>query len=73
MSKIVTKLEDVGDERDQKVLAVVAKVWFNGDIQAALDWYNKSGQEMEELEKQTGVVTWPNGKPIEVQLRFKQK
>jgi hypothetical protein len=71
MAKIATKLEDVGDENWQRIFAAITDLWFNGDQQAMLDWYNKKGQELEELEKQPGVVRYPNGRPTEVQLRFK--
>ena len=47
MAKIATKLEDIGDERDQAVFMATVKLYFNGDFQAALDHYNQSAAELE--------------------------
>lgn len=52
MSKTATKLEDIGDERDQAVFMAVVKLWFNGDLQAALDHYNGKMVELEKLENE---------------------
>lgn len=70
MAKTATKIEEIGDERDQAVFMAMTKLWFNGDLQAALDDYNKSIAELEELEKQPGVVTSPFDKKAEVVLRI---
>jgi len=68
MRKPATKLEDIGNERDQAVFMAVVKVWFDGDIQAALDYYNETRQMYDELEKQPGVVTSPFDNIAEVRL-----
>jgi hypothetical protein len=73
MAKKATKLEDIGDERDQKVFAAVAKVWFGGDDQAMLDWYNEKGEELENMERQSGVVTSAKTNFSEAHLRFKHQ
>lgn len=52
----VAKLEDIGDERDQKVFMTIAENWFGGNVQAMLDDYNRIQEKYEELEKQPGVV-----------------
>lgn len=41
MVKIATKLEDIGDDRDQAVFMAAVKVWFDGDFQKALDARNR--------------------------------
>ena len=70
MARTVTKLEDFGDERDQAVFAVIAKKWFNGDLQALFDDYNRKQAEREELEKKPGVVFSVFDNVAEVRLRF---
>ena len=45
MAQKATKLEDIGDERDQKAFMAGVKVFFDGNIQAALHEYNKSVAE----------------------------
>ena len=68
MAKKATKLSDIGDERDQKVFLAVTQVFHNGDLQAALDHYNKSQEELDELEKQPGVVSSPFDDKVETRL-----
>lgn len=41
MTEIATKLEDIGDERDQAVFMATVRLWFGGNFQAALDEYNR--------------------------------
>lgn len=69
MAKKATCLQDIGDERDQAVFMATVKLWFNGDLQAALDYYNETQEYYEELEKQPGVVTSPFHNKAEVRLK----
>ncbi|MEI7847290.1 MAG: hypothetical protein WCK35_15935 [Chloroflexota bacterium] len=69
MAKKATKLEDIGDERDQKVFMTTVKVWFNGDFQAALDRYNRTQEKYEALERQPGVVTSPFSNTAELRMK----
>lgn len=72
MEKNVTRLEDIGDERDQAVFMASVKVFFDGDFQAALDHYNNTQEEYAELEKQAGVVFSPFTNKAEIQLRIRR-
>ena len=72
MTQKVTKLEDIGDERDQKVFAAIAKKWFGGDMQAMLDEYNRIQVEHERLDAEIDArnkkIT--NANTAEVRLRI---
>jgi hypothetical protein len=68
MSKIATRLEDIGDERDQAVFMATVKVFFNGDFQAALDHYNKSAAELDEHRRIRAKIKTPS--TAEVHLRI---
>jgi hypothetical protein len=73
MVKIATKLEDIGSERDQAVFMATVKLWFGGDIQAALDHYNASVAELEALDAEIDAREQKLAPPktAEVKLRFK--
>ncbi len=71
MAKIATKLEDIGDERDQAVFMATVKLWFNGDFQAALINYNEKMVVLEKLETETDARKKANHQTTtEVRLRI---
>ncbi len=71
MAKIATKLEDIGDERDQAVFMAAVKLWYNGDIQLALADYNDAQAEDEKNEIQKSNTT-PSDKS-EIYIRFSRQ
>ena len=70
MAMKATKLEDIGNERDQKVFMTMVKLWFNGNFQIALDERNKMLAERDALVLQRGITESPLGNIIEVKFRL---
>lgn len=70
MAKIATKLEDIGDERDQAVFMATVKLWFNGDLQAALDRYNAAQEKYDALDAEIEKREQKAEKKAEVHFRF---
>jgi hypothetical protein len=68
MAKKATKLEDIGDERDQAFFLAAAQVLFNGDLQKAFDNYNEAELKYEQAVKD-GLVTGSSTSKSEVRLK----
>lgn len=47
MAKQITKVTDVGDEVDQAFFMAVVKVLFDGDVKAAIAFYNETQRKYE--------------------------
>lgn len=69
MTKIATRLEDIGDERDQAVFMATVKLWFNGDFQAALDHYNAAQLKYDALDAEIEKREQKTEKKAEVRLK----
>lgn len=65
MINLIETIDDVKDPRVRRRLYAIADIYHKGNLQAAIDEYNKIEIEMDALERKT-----QQNSPMEVSLRF---
>ena len=68
MGKQISKIEDLGNKKNQKLFLAFATVFFKGNIQEAIDDLNIGIKELDFLENNK-ILPLENS-PAEIQLRF---
>ena len=69
MVKQISKVEDVGNEREQAWFMAAVNVFFNGDVEAAIKSYNETQIKYDELEKRSNSIQTPESKTSLVYLK----
>lgn len=70
MVKQISKVEDLGNENNQKLFLAFANVFFNGNIQDAIVDLNLGVSELNKLENTGNEPLLVGDSPAEIQLRF---
>ena len=70
MDNHITKIQDLGNEKNQKLFLAFANVFFDGNIQKAIEDLNVGVSELEILENISNESLPLNESLAEIQLRF---
>lgn len=59
MAKQITKVEDVGNEREQAFFLAAVNTLFNGDVDAAIKDFNETQAKLEVIKANSQIIRNP--------------